>query len=166
MAEQQGDNLATNAKAEPRQLPLQPWAFDAYQASQYRKQSILSLAKHYGVDWETVKRNVEKVHLVIQSMEASDVIQARDRYVGALKHTLGCLWQEYAKASEDNTRLGLLKAIASTEEQIAAAEGVVTKRQAEDVTVEINDSPREDLLRRVDSLAARRRADRDTGEPE
>lgn len=137
MAINNAENMDEMVSADGGIPGLPDWAFVAYKARCYRGQSIAELARRYGVAWKTVKLAVEKVHALVMAVENSDIISEKDKYVCGLKETLACLWKLYAAATHDSAKVGCLKQIAQILQQIAAAEGVVTERRAEEHTCRI-----------------------------
>lgn len=117
-----------------RSNPLPEWAMQAYTAHVGRGQPINALAREFGLDWSTVKRNIEKVHLAVCAAENSDTVDARAKHEARLREVLKCLWQEYTRGDNQATRAQLLKSIADVSEKLAACQGVVTRRAAHEVT--------------------------------
>ena len=111
---------------------MPPWAFNCYKAHAHRGQSITSLANIHGVAWQTMRHNIDKVHALVLAVENSDVLTSCDKYISGLREALSCLWRDYQDATHDSAKVGALKAIAQVLEQIAAAEGVVTKRERQE----------------------------------
>jgi hypothetical protein len=109
--------------------PLQEWATEAYAAHIGRSQSILSIAKHYGVEWETVKRNIEAIEAWVQVIEQSDVLTAKRKHKARLTEIIKAGWQGYTKAEDEGTRNAILRTILDASEKLAAADGVVTERK-------------------------------------
>lgn len=124
------EGLTTSARSQP----LPEWAMQAYTAHVGRGQSINALAREFGTDWATVKRNVEKVHLAVCAAENSDTVDARAKHEARLREVLKCLWQDYARSDNQSARATLLKSIADVSEKLAACQGVVTQRAAHEVT--------------------------------
>lgn len=109
--------------------PLKDWAFEAYTLHVGRGQSVLSLAKQYGVKWECVRRNIDAAHAAVIRANDSDALPALEKHKARLLETLKSAWQDYAKSDNDK-RPGFLRIILDTSEKLAAAEGVVTERKA------------------------------------
>jgi hypothetical protein len=124
------EDVATSARA----MPVAEWAMQAYTAHVGRGQTIAALAREFGVDWETVKRNVEKVHVAVCAAENSDTVDARAKHEARLREVLKCLWQDYTRADNQAARASALKTIADVSEKLAACQGVVTQRAAHEVT--------------------------------
>ena len=110
-----------------------PWAFDAYCANVGRGETLTSLARLYGVQWRTVKRNVEAVHAMVLAIERSDAIDAHARHVARLAEVLRAAWRDHDGA-EDGQRAAFLRVALDAGEKLAAAAGVVTERKSTQVT--------------------------------
>ncbi|NMC35308.1 MAG: hypothetical protein GYA36_23050 [Veillonellaceae bacterium] len=151
-----------------RSNPLPEWAMQAYTAHVGRGQPINALAREFGLDWSTVKRNIEKVHLAVCAAENSDTVDARAKHEARLREVLKCLWQDYTRADNQATRAQLLKSIADVSEKLAACQGVVTQRAAHEVTgkdggpvqVDHGSEAIESLTRAIASIAARSQQER------
>ena len=128
------DNLQNELLSSGGLPGIPDWAFNCYKAHCHRGQTITSLANKQGVAWITMRRNVDKIHALVQAVENSDLIPACDKYIAGLRETLSCLWRDYQGATHDSARVGCLKLISQVLEQIAAAEGVVTQRKAAEVS--------------------------------
>jgi len=146
-----------------RSNPLPEWAMQAYTAHVGRGQPINALAREFGLDWSTVKRNIEKVHLAVCAAENSDTVDARAKHEARLREVLKCLWQDYTRADNQAARASLLKTIADVSEKLAACQGVVTQRAAHEVTgkdggpvqVDHGSEAIESLTRAIAGIAAR-----------
>jgi hypothetical protein len=123
-------SLATNAKGKP----VPDWAMAAYTAWIGRSESITSIARGLGVDWQTVKRNIDKIHELICAVEDSDCISFRARHEARLTEVLKCLWRDYSKATSEAVRAQVLKTIADVSGQLAQVQGVTTQRHAHEVS--------------------------------
>lgn len=128
-AEEQADSLKEQVGVGGGIPGLPEWAFAAYKAHMHRGQAIAELARVYGVAWQTVKSNVEKVHALVVAIEDSDVLTASAKYKGGLRETLACLWRDYTTATHDSAKVGFLKQVSEVLKQIAAAEGIATERK-------------------------------------
>lgn len=120
--------------------PLKDWAFEAYTLHVGRGQSVLSLAKQYGVKWECVRRNIDAAHAAVIRANDSDALPALEKHKARLLETLKSAWQDYAKSDNDK-RPGFLRIILDTSEKLAAAEGVVTERKSIGVGQDTNLEP-------------------------
>ena len=120
--------------------PLQPWAFDAYTLHVGRGQSVLSLAKQFGVGWKAVRRNIDAAHAAVVAAEHSDAIPALDKHRARLVEILKSAYQDYAKADPDK-RPAFLRIILDTSEKLAAADGVTTKREQHDHNLNVGSFP-------------------------
>ena len=109
--------------------PLQGWAFEAYTLHFGRGQSVLSLAKQYGVKWEVVRRNIDAAHAAVTAANASDAVSALEKHKARLLEIIKSAYQDYARADNDK-RPGFLRIILDASEKLAAAEGVVTDRKS------------------------------------
>jgi hypothetical protein len=109
--------------------PLQAWAFEAYTLHVGRGQSVLSLAKQYGVEWRVVRRNIDAAHAAVCEANDSDALPALEKHKARLLEVLKSAYQDYARADNEK-RPGFLRIILDTSEKLAAAEGVVTDRKS------------------------------------
>jgi hypothetical protein len=151
-----------------RSNPLPEWAMQAYTAHVGRGQPINALAREFGLDWSTVKRNIEKVHLAVCAAENSDTVDARAKHEARLREVLKCLWQDYTRADNQAARASALKTIADVSEKLAACQGVVTQRAAMEhggtLQVDHGSEAIESLTRAIAGLAAR--AAEECGDPQ
>lgn len=163
-----GAEAPENVAKYARNNTFPEWAQAAYTAHVGRGQTISALAREFGVDWETVKRNVEKMHVAVCAAENSDTVDARAKHEARLREVLKCLWQDYARADNQNARAAGLKSIADVSEKLAACQGVVTQRAAMEhggtLKVDHGSEAIESLTRAIAGLAAR--AAEECGDPQ
>ncbi len=93
------------------------------------------LARRYGVSDHTVKSQVLKFHEAIRGSLEIPPGEALERYLGGLQEVQEQAWIDHAEAGKNiNMRTGCLRTVLDALEKQAAALGVVTKRNAEELT--------------------------------
>jgi hypothetical protein len=119
---------------------LQKWAFDAYTANIGRCQSVLSLARQFGCSPACVRRNIDAIHAAVLAAENSDAIEVTERHRARLQEVARAAWQDYAKADVDK-RPAFLRIALDAAQQLAASEGLITKREQHDHNLNVGSFP-------------------------
>jgi len=106
-----------------------------------RGQAVWSqLARRYGVDRETVKRQVMRFHEAARMGLLLSHEDAHARYVGGLQEIAEAAWADHASCSPKdlNAKAGFLRIAMDAMKNLAAASGVVTERSAQENDVNVN----------------------------
>lgn len=111
-----------------------PWVEPAWKLFM-RGQAVWSqLGAKFGVADTTVKRQVLKYHEAARlGMELTQE-DAYARYIGGLQQVLEQSWADHATASNASAKVGCLRVVLDAQEKLAAASGVVTKREGREHT--------------------------------
>ena len=112
----------------------EPWHHSSWHDYCRGKRNISELAKKYGVRWNTMKANIVRMAERARVAVESGAVDALGEYVSGLEADLEYAHDIMHHARNDSARVGALKHIADLREKLAAARGVVTKRQATEVS--------------------------------
>lgn len=96
--------------------------------------SIYALAKKYEKKWTTVRDNLDK-HAANRAAELEKGYDPTLRYVDGLEQDLGKSSELMEIVKQDTAQIGALKLRVDIRQKLAAAQGVVTERSAQEQTV-------------------------------
>lgn len=112
----------------------EPWQHESWHDYCRGKRNISELAKRYGVRWNTMQANIKRMAERARVAIESGAVDAMGEYVAGMEADLEYAHEILYGAKNDSARVGALKHIADLREKLAAARGVVTKRQATEVS--------------------------------
>jgi transposase-like protein len=123
-----------SASATPNPSDWPEWAETAYRAHARGQRNISALSKQFGVGWQTCRDWIRRVGCFMAEQEEQAELEARAEYVAGLEEILGQAQATYAKTENDNAKIGALRVALDSLEKLAAARGVVTKREGKEHT--------------------------------
>jgi hypothetical protein len=140
------------------------WVGLAWAAWCAGERNVTALARQFGKAPATVRTNLLK-YSKARAAEVSDVDPTAE-YIDGLQHDLREALRTYRDSENPNAKVGALKLAEQIRKDMAAARGVVTERSARELrgpgpggehVVEHRGEALDELIGRLDSLAARRR---------
>jgi hypothetical protein len=140
------------------------WVGLAWQAWCAGERNLTALGRQFNKDRQTVKKHLRR-YSEARAAEVSDVDPTAE-YIDGLQHDLREALRTYRDSANPNAKVGALKLAEQIRKDMAAARGVVTERSARELrgpgpggehVIEHRGEALDELIGRLDSLAARRR---------
>lgn len=135
------ETLQPGAEVAPGGEAFPEWAESAWRLYQRGQRNYSALGRQFGVHNTTVRRWIIRFSQIMQAARSEESVDAQLQYVTGLEETLSEAWRLHATAEQESTKVACLNRAESILEKLAAAEGVVTKREGRDYsgTLDVNE---------------------------